>query len=157
MVVVLSVFVYGCAGDEPAVAVPTGTWNITRSNVKFTINNEPMSQYLTRGLDWDNDEALLMEKQLKASLQVELTGLIKLSPDHTYESNIVKNSGGGDWKLNSDRKVLVLSPHQLAPIHLDFELVVLESGKCTLKHIKYFVLDQYNPLIKVEVTFTLTQ
>jgi hypothetical protein len=155
MVVVLAVF--GCASDEPAVAVPTGTWNITSSNVNFSINNEPMYQYLIRGLDWDNDEVLQMEKQLKANLQVELTGLIELSPDNTYVSNIVKNSGRGDWKLSSDRKALVFSPHQLAPVHLDFEVVTLESGKCTLKYIQYVVLDEYNPLIREEVTFILTQ
>lgn len=165
---IVTILLTACKDDEntkkdqkPSLV---GTWSVTQFNVDLSVGGISLADYLVDSLEFSSQEVTVAEALIRSEINdIFENETITFKENSTYEVLIDNNLETGNWELNSEQTVLLISPMTDQTIQLAVNSLSEEVLKIGLNE-EVAVEDYFDTstfglsftnTLKIEGTFTL--
>ena len=97
-----------CDMDQGTAELLIGTWTTTEIDINAYVGAQSLEDYLIDELGLSPEEAAAYIAMLVDNLEPELTGMLTINEDYTYESAFDGGTDSGTWELSEDEMTLTL-------------------------------------------------
>lgn len=97
-----------CDNEGSAAELLVGTWGTSHITIDASVGSQSVLDYLINVVGLSPEDAAAKYELLQASFAAELTGILTINADNTYNSNFNGGFDSGTWSLSAEETTLTL-------------------------------------------------